>query len=433
MNKISYFCLILIFISGCSFHSAGGFWTKQKKLKNIENNFKSLIDDKEITTKEFNSKFNILVKKSDIKIDKFYNYNNNDGYTHFKSNLEKITKYNFSKIKDYSIFEPNLVFYKNNVIFFDNKGSILNFNNNSKLIWKVNNYLKDEKKYGPLITLSNFENKLIVADNFAKTYAMNIDTGEILWSKKNTTPFNSEIKFYKDYFFVIDTSNVLNCFSIKNGEKIWSYETEKSFVNSFKKLSLIIKDNIIVFNNSLGDITAVDINQGSLLWQISSLNSKIFEEIMSFKTSKLIENDNTVYFSNNKNKFFSIDLYSGAINWTQDINSDSKPLVFGNFIFTISNNGYFFVIDKKRGNILRITDVFNKSKINKKMDVSPTGIISNYEEIFITTNNGRLILVDIKTGKINRILKIDNNKISRPFVKNQNMYLIRDNSIVKLN
>ena len=433
MNKISYFCLILIFISGCSFHSAGGFWTKQKKLKNIENNFKSLIDDKEITTKEFNSKFNILVKKSDIKIDKFYNYNNNDGYTHFKSNLEKITKYNFSKIKDYSIFEPNLVFYKNNVIFFDNKGSILNFNNNSKLIWKVNNYLKDEKKYGPLITLSNFENKLIVADNFAKTYAMNIDTGEILWSKKNTTPFNSEIKFYKDYFFVIDTSNVLNCFSIKNGEKIWSYETEKSFVNSFKKLSLIIKDNIIVFNNSLGDITAVDINQGSLLWQISSLNSKIFEEIMSFKTSKLIENDNTVYFSNNKNKFFSIDLYSGAINWTQDIKSDSKPLVFGNFIFTISNNGYFFVIDKKRGNILRITDVFNKSKINKKMDVSPTGIISNYEEIFITTNNGRLILVDIKTGKINRILKIDNNKISRPFVKNQNMYLIRDNSIVKLN
>ena len=36
---------------------------------------------------------------------------------------------------------------------------------------------KDEKKYGPLINLANFENKLIVADNFGKTYAMNIDSG----------------------------------------------------------------------------------------------------------------------------------------------------------------------------------------------------------------------------------------------------------------
>ena len=262
---------------------------------------------------------------------------------------------------------------------------------------------------------------------------MNIDTGKILWSKKNTTPFNSEIKFYNDYFFVIDTSNTLNCFSIKNGEKIWSYETEKSFVNSFKKLSLIIKDNIVVFNNSLGDITAVDINQGRLLWQISTQNSKIFEEIMSLKTSNLIENENIIYFSNNKNKFFSIDLNSGAVNWIQDINSDLKPVIFGNFLFTISNNGYFFVIDKKNGNILRITNVFNKSKLNKKMNVRPTGIISNYEELFMTTNNGRLILIDIKTGKINRILKIDSSKISRPFVKNKNMYLIRDNSIVKLN
>ena len=38
-----------------------------------------------------------------------------------------------------------------------------------------------------------------------------------------------------------------------------------------------------------------------------------------------------------------------------------------------------------------------------------------------------------KTGKVIDIIKIDNEIISRPFVKNQNMYLIRDNSIIKLN
>ena len=191
--------------------------------------------------------------------------NNNDGYLSFNNKLEKITKYNFSKIKNYSLFDPNLIFYNENVIFFDDKGTILNFDKNSKLVWKLNDYNKEDKKSGPLITFANSKNILIAADNLAKTYAININNGKILWSKKNKTSFNSEIKIYDKNFFVVDTSNNLHSFSTKNGKKNWSYITEKSFVNSFKKLSIVIKKNIIVFNNSLGDITALDLSDGSLL------------------------------------------------------------------------------------------------------------------------------------------------------------------------
>ena len=59
--------------------------------------------------------------------------------------------------------------------------------------------------------------------------------------KKNKTSFNSEIKIYDKNFFVVDTSNNLHSFSSQTGKKNWSYITEKSFVNSFKKLSIVIK------------------------------------------------------------------------------------------------------------------------------------------------------------------------------------------------
>ena len=42
-------------------------------------------------------------------------------------------------------------------------------------------------------------------------------------------------------------------------------------------------------------------------------------------------------------------------------------------------------------------------------------------------------MIEIESGKIISTLKIDNDKISKPFVQNKNLFLIRDNAIIKLN
>ena len=197
-------------------------------------------------------------------------------------------------------------------------------------------------------------------------------------------------------------------------------------------MSIILNNQSVIFSNSLGEITSVNINNGSLLWQRSTENSKIYEDIMTLKTSDLILKENSIYFSNNKNKFYSIDAKTGTINWVQNINSNLKPTSIDKLILTVSIDGHFFILDRISGNILRITDLFNQLNVKQKM-IYPTGFILNYEKLFVSLSNGRIIIAKIKTGKVIDIIKIDNEIISRPFVKNQNMYLIRDNSIIKLN
>ena len=51
---------------------------------------------------------------------------------------------------------------------------------------------------------------------------------------------------------------------------------------------------------------------------------------------------------------------------------------------------------------------------------------------YLSTNNGRLIIADIISGKVLSILKIDNTIISRPFVLNQNIFVIKENAIIRL-
>ena len=154
---------------------------------------------------------------------------------------------------------------------------------------------------------------------------------------------------------------------------------------------------------------------------------------MTLNTSDLVENDDSIYFSNNKNQFYSFDVNTGTTNWIQEINSNVKPTIIGNYIFSVSVDGYLYILEKKSGNILRITNLFKQLQIDKKEKIYPTGFVLDFEKIYMSTSNGKLMIIDIKSGKVNNVLKIDKGIISRPFSQNQNMYLIKDNSIIRLN
>ncbi|MFL2901763.1 MAG: hypothetical protein ACJZ36_02230 [Candidatus Pelagibacter sp.] len=87
---------------------------------------------------------------------------------------------------------------------------------------------------------------------------------------------------------------------------------------------------------------------------------------------------------------------------------------------------------KKSGNIIKITDIFKSFKKKKRDKIKPIGFVIGLKNIYLTTDNGRMLVIDTKTGQTNSILKIDNDKISRPFILNKDLFVIKDNAIIKL-
>ncbi|MDC0951873.1 PQQ-binding-like beta-propeller repeat protein, partial [Candidatus Pelagibacter ubique] len=206
-----------------------------------------------------------------------------------------------------------------------------------------------------------------------------------------------------------------------------------SLIRSQKKLSLVILNEKIYFNNSLGDISAVDINNGNLLWQTPTQSSLAFDTGFFLKTSDVVADKEALFFSNNQNQFFSLDIQTGNLNWKQEINSNLRPVIINDLIFTISMEGYLIIMEKNTGNIIRSNYLLNKFKAKNRLKIRPAGFIVGNKNIYLSTNIGRFLVIDIATGKTRTILKIDNKKISRPAIFNKNLYLITDNSIIKLN
>ena len=433
MNKILIFLIYVIIITGCSFNNNSKFWTATQNIPEEENkNYQEIFVKEKALEKELNANVKINLGNIINNNSKIRDFLNNDGRLNYNGVLKKSSRYKFSKIKNFYQFEPEISFDDKDIIFFDNKGSILKFDKDSKLIWKKNYYSKSEKKLKPVLQFANNGNLLVVADNIAKYYAINLSSGELLWSKNNLAPFNSQIKIYENKFFIVDFSNTLRCFSLENGEELWNIKTENSLIRSQKKLSMIIVNERLYFNNSIGDISAVDINDGLLLWQLPTQSSLIYEAAFSLETSDLISDGNTLFFSNNKNQFFAIDLSTGSFNWKNKVNSNLRSSLVGNYILTVSLEGYLIVIEKSSGNIIRVTDVFKSFKKKTREKIKPVGFIIGSKNIYLTTDHGRLMVIDLKTGKTNSILKIDNDKISRPFVLDKNLFVVKDNAIIKL-
>ncbi len=433
MSNIFQLLLIIIFFSGCSFNKNSKFWTSETIKEIEEQKFEKIFDDPKALSQELNTNINLNLSKNFTKNKLSVKFTNNDGRVNFDGSLKKSSKYKFSKIENFYQFEPIIAFNKDNVIFFDDKGTVLQFNNQSRLIWKKNYYTKSEKKSNPILQFANNNKFLIVADNLSKYYMLNLETGDLIWSKNNSAPFNSQIKIYKDRFFLIDFTNTLRCYSLKNGQELWNFQTESALIRSQKKLSMVIVEDVIYFNNSLGDISAVKIDDGELLWQLPTQSDLLYESAFSLETSDIITDKKDLFFSNNKNQFFSIDVKSGTFNWENNVNSNLRPTVIDNFIITVSLEGYLIVIDKITGNIIKVTDIFNNFKPKKRKDILPTGFIVGLKNIYLSTNIGRLLVIDIKSGKTISTLKIDKDNISRPFVSNQNLYLVKDNAIIRLN
>ena len=430
MNK--NFCLVIffIFLIGCSIDDKSGIWSKNKKIKSA-NQYKDIIfeDNKELS-QELNKNIKIYLKDKYTLNNKKNYYNNNTGIKNYDGNLKQIKKIKFSKIKNFSKFKPDILFSKNgNIYFFNSKGTVIKFSKNLEVIWEKNIYSKKEKKLNPLLNLAIEKNTLILTDNLSNYYALNILNGDLLWRKTNSAAFNSEIKIADNKIFTVDYDNILKCFSIENGNLLWEYQTENTLIKSTKKTSLVLNENKVIFLNHTGDLNTLDQN-GNLIWQTPTSKSIIYEDSFTNTYSDIVLDNNTIYFSNNKNEFFAVSLDTGSVKWRKKINSSIRPTITKDLIFTISDNGFLIILDKKNGKLVRSTNIKIKFKKKKWDDLVNNGFLVGKNKIYLSTN-GKLNIIDLSDGLSKKIVDLDKKFIARPYIYEKSMYILSSNQIIK--
>ena len=430
MNKNLILSILILFFYGCSLDSKTSLWNKKKIETENSQNEEVLFKEKQSFNKEFNQNIKIKLNENFYANSFIKNNTNNNKLLNYSGRIKKISQFKFSKIYDFKNKNSDFLITPNyHFVYFDGNGTIFKLDENLTLVWKKNIYSKKEKKLSLSLNFSYDQKKIIVTDNLAYIYALDVMNGNVIWKQKNSSAFNSEIKIKNDKIYTVDFDNVLNCYSIVDGKRLWEYKSENTFIKSIKKLSLVLSDDKAIFINSVGDINALDLQNGNLIWQTPTQGIFTNENSFSIIYSDIVLDDKTLLISNNNKELFALELGTGSILWKQNISSISRSSIIDKMIFTINDNGYLIVIDKENGNILRSTNI--KTNQKKYRNSKPTGFVIAKNKIYLSLNNGYLIKVNIMSGKPENAFKIANKFISRSYIVNKKLYILSNNKIQK--
>ena len=443
IKKMKYLILLLIFtlFTNCSFDNTTGIWSgneeEKKRISELEKQEKKKIDvvkiytQENIYSKEISATKNVILtkprKNSSWKMSglNLQNFLGNIYLSNIDNNFlkKKIGKNKFSISK--TISSP--ITFEHNIIFADNAGTIFSIDQRGKVNWKKNIYKKIYKKIYKNLTFSIYKDKIYVADNIGFIYAINLASGKLIWIKNHGIPLKSNIKIFDDKIYIINQDNRLLCLDIDEGIKIWDIRSITSFIKTQYFLALAIsKEGDLVVLSSSGDLLKVKANNGKIYWSLNTTDSMFVNNTDFFKSSNITIGDNDIIFATSSS-IFSYNLNNGYRNWKEDIGSKNTPIIDGNNVFLVSDNGYFINLNRDSGKVIWSTNILKILKKKKQM-TEIAGFVMGSGKIYAVSLNGYLIVCSAFSGDVEYFKKIGDSITAAPIISDGSLYILTDKS-----
>lgn len=426
-------------IIGCSFDNRTGIWSgseeeRRKALKILEQQNKELITI-------YSSEKEPLQEVAAIKSVKLSSPKEKKSWKMSGQNLQNFTgniylsginnnflkkKVGKNKFKISRVISSPLV-TEENIVLTDDTGSIFSLNKRGKIKWKRNIYKKLYKKIYKNLSLFIYKEAVYVSDNIGFVYALNLENGEILWIKNQGVPLKSNIKIFENKIFLINQDNRILCLDTKNGSKIWDIRTISSFIKLQNLLGLAVSnDGALVVLTSAGELLKINSENGSLYWSLSATATTFAHDNDFFNSSDIVINgDEIIFFASSS--IFSFNFFNGTMNWKKEIYSKNTPIIDGNNIFLISNDGFFINLERSSGKTIWSTNILKVLK-EKKQKTEVSGVIMGSGKIYATTKNGFLIICSASTGQVESFKKIGDPISSNPIISDSSLYILTENS-----
>jgi len=342
----------------------------------------------------------------------------------------------------------SIVASNNSIFFSDEKGNIYNYDYvNNKIIWEIKIYDSTYNSIPKNISLLVNNNYLFASDNLGYIYSIDVKNGKVVWQSNYGVSFSSNLNLYKDILYVTNQNGRLYSFNSVDGQKLISFETLSGIINA-KKDNISIFNNVLVFSNDVGNVTALDLDKKKVLWSKNIILQNYLNANKVFSISNILIDNSNVYVSSNLGDLYCVQIDTGIVKWSYHFLSSQNHIVNETYLFVLTDNGYVVAFDKNKGNILWSTNI-NKTPSNievsksffsisdDKKDINEInfyGLILGSNNLYLTSSDGFLYKISATEGKLILKKKINDQLTRAPIIIDNKLIIINNSaSLILIN
>ena len=303
-----------------------------------------------------------------------------------------------------------------------------------KEIWETNTRPDYEDEAVIAGGLAYDNGKVFVTSGYNEVLALNAQDGKIIWRQTVSAGSRAAPTLMNNRLFIKLLDNTLIAMDTETGNTLWDYEGVGETTGLLGTASPAADEKIVVAAFSSGDLVALRVENGSIVWSdrlINLFQVRNTSTLADIRGLPVID-DNNVYAISYGGKMVAVDKATGLRRWTKEISSAETPLVVGNMIYVLDAEQTLIALEKSTGKIFWMKPLPRyENEEKRKNPIKWAGPIMANGSLMLISNDGHFSIHEAKDGSLLGRLDTGKRINSSPVISHGTFYFVsQDGSLL---
>lgn len=297
--------------------------------------------------------------------------------------------------------------------------------------WKRDLTPNDEDSTFASGGISYDEGMVFATTGFAQVVALDAKTGAVVWRQSLSGPMRGAPTVRAGRVFVVTVDNQTHCLAAEDGAVMWTHQGTTEGASLLGGSSPAVDGNVVVVPYSSGELFALRIDNGSVLWQDQLTTVRRTDNVATLSDirGRPIIDRGRVYAIGHADMLVAIDLRNGRRLWEREIGSIQSPWVGGDYLFLVTNNNEAMALEAKTGKIQWVTQLrVWEDEEDKEGRIVWAGPVLASDRLIVGSSDGYLVSLSPYTGEVLGKLSISDGVTIQPAIANNTMYFLTNDA-----
>jgi len=258
---------------------------------------------------------------------------------------------------------------------------------------------------------------LLLATSEAEVIAMAKDSGEIRWRSSVTSEVLALPVASGNIVIVRSADGVTQALDLDSGEPLWSFSSNVPALSLRGDATPLVTGELVLLGQANGRLSALSIFDGVLQWEAAVVVPKgrtDLERMVDVDAMPLVIDD-VVYVAAHQGRVLALSTLTGAMLWSRELGTSVGMAADNENIYIVDNESLVWALDRRNGATLWKLDKLKYRDLSAPLAYADSVVVGDYE--------GQLHWISKYDGAITGRHQVDKNGVRvAPLVRDGVLY-----------